>query len=132
MSPFLREWSKLNPGNDRIARDRPGIGLFENQIIVLGGSNPDNPDNEPTKLVESFSFETNQWTVWSSQLNIAREGPGVIQVEDQLYVIGGRGSDVNGSVEVWHSKDSTWRLVPELSVKHFDQEYVVSILQSQC
>ena len=80
----------------------------------------------------SFSFETNRWTVWSSQLNIAREGPGVIQVEDQLYVIGGRGSDVNGSVEVWHSKDSTWRLVPELNVKHFDQEYVVTILQSQC
>ena len=83
-------------------------------------------------LTRAIKKRKNQWTVWSSQLNIAREGPGVIQVEDQLYVIGGRGSDVNGSVEVWHSKDSIWRLVPELNVKHFDQEYVVSILQSQC
>ena len=79
---LFREWSKLNAENDRSTRDHPGIVLFKNQILVVGGSNE---NRELLKYIESYDFDTNQWSVWSSELNIAREGPGVIQIDESVY-----------------------------------------------
>ena len=56
--------------------------LFKNQILVVGGSNE---NRELLKSIESYDFDTNQWSVWSSELNIAREGPGVIQIDESVY-----------------------------------------------
>ena len=52
--------------------------------MVVGGSNE---NRELLKSIESYDFDTNQWTVWSSELNIAREGPGVIQIDESVYGI---------------------------------------------
>ena len=91
---------------------------------MVGGTDPDTRDN--MKLVESYNFET-----WNSSLigpmNVPREGPGVIQAEDSIWVVGGRGLDVNGSVEVYQNGE--WK-VQEHCVKHENQEYLLAILES--
>ena len=63
---------------------------------------------------------------------MAREGPGVIQIEDSLYVVGGRGLDVQGSVEIWNFQEQPdgWFICPDLQVKHYNQEYSLVLLQS--
>ena len=102
---------------------------------MVGGTHPEN--REPIKIVESFDFITNQWTIWPNELNIAREGPGVLQIDEKtIYVIGGRGADCQGTIEVWNSSDDPntdgWRIIPDLNVKHQNQEYVVTLLESEC
>ena len=47
-------------------------------------------------------------------------------------VIGGKGPDVNGTVEVWQPTEQKWILNSDLNVKHPDQEYVVTLLESHC
>ena len=63
---------------------------------------------------------------------MAREGPGVIQIEDSLYVVGGRGLDVQGSVEIWNFQEQPdgWFICPDLQVKHTNQEYSLAVLES--
>ena len=91
---------------------------------MVGGTDPDSRDN--MTLVESFDFET-----WSPSrimpTNVAREGPGVIQVEDSIWVVGGRGLDVNGSVEVYQNGE--WK-IQEHCVQHENQEYLLAILEA--
>ena len=53
---------------------------------------------------------------------------GVIQIENDLYVVGGRGLDVKGSVEIWNS-ETGWFICPDLQVKHHNQEYSVALLE---
>ena len=56
--------------------------------------------------------------------------------EKTIYVIGGRGADCQGTIEVWNSSDDPntdcWRIIPDLNVKHQNQEYVVTLLESEC
>ena len=92
--------------------------------MVVGGTE----NRESLKEIESIDLTGNTWTTWTSQLNIGREGPGVIQIENDLYVVGGRGVDVKGSVEIWNS-DSGWFICPDLQVKHHNQEYSVALLE---
>ena len=93
--------------------------------MVVGGTE----NRESLKDVETIDMSSNTWSTWTSQLNIGREGPGVIQIENELYVVGGRGIDVKGSVEIWNS-ESGWFICPDLHVKHQNQEYSVALLES--
>ena len=90
---------------------------------MVGGTDPDTREN--MTLVESFDLQS--WKRWSDELNIGREGPGVIQVQDTLWVVGGRGLGVNGSVEVYQKGKWT---IQEHSVKHENQEYLLAILEA--
>ena len=74
----------MNTANQRILRDHPGLCTYNDSYLVVGGSE----NRESLKDVESFDLTTNTWTKWNSQLNIGREGPGVIQVDNEIYVIG--------------------------------------------
>ncbi len=59
-----------------------------------------------------------------AELNVAREGPAVLQLEDgSVLVLGGRGVDVKGSVESCTGTGSPWQLRPEMTLHHADQEY---------
>jgi hypothetical protein len=99
------------------------------KIFAIGGSCSENRD--PLQTIEAWDQRSNSWQILSPGLNIAREGPGVIQVGQEIFVIGGRGQDTHGTVEVWNPDlaQSTWTLRPDLTVKNHDQEYLVDILE---
>ena len=73
----------MNTDNQRTLRDHPGLCTYNNSFLVVGGTE----NRESLNHVESIDWTTNTWTKWTSQLNIGREGPGVIQVENNIYVI---------------------------------------------
>ena len=125
-----RSWGNFPSNNQRLSRDHPGLAKFKNGILVVGGSE----DREPLDSVESFDFDLEaegpRWNLWEQKLNIPREGPGVLQVDEEtIFVVGGRGDNVDGSVEIW--KDSQWTLSPSLKVKHPNQEYHCILLENQ-
>lgn len=78
-------------------------------------------------------MDTQTWSTWENSLNIPREGPGLIQFNQFLFAIGGRGANVNGSIEVWNleQENQCWRILPHLKVKHSNQEYQLALWQSQ-
>lgn len=121
-----REWTRFNYNNERILRDHPGLASFYGDIVVLGGTAA-TENHEALDAIESFNMETNAWSIWPTKLNRARAGPAVIQVDQLLYVIGGRGQDVQGSVEVFDQV--SWTVRPDLTVNHPDQEYAVTLLK---
>ena len=125
---IYRTWTKLNTDNQRKLRDHPGLCTYNNSFLVVGGSE----NRESLNHVESIDWTTNTWTRWTSQLNIGREGPGVIQVGNNIYVIGGRGLEAKGTVEVWDSPEQPggWFINPDIQVKHHNQEYSVVLLES--
>ena len=120
---YYRSWSKITVRDERYSRDHPGLCTFQNQVVILGGTDPES--REAMKLIESYDFTT--WTRWNTELNIGREGPGVIQIDDSIWVVGGRGQDVKGSVEVY--ENGTWNLQKH-QVKHENQEYLLGILET--
>jgi len=67
------------------------------------------------------------WSRWDTELNIGREGPGVIQIDDSIWAVGGRGQEVKGSVEVY--QNGAW-LVQKHAVKHENQEYLLALLET--
>ena len=65
--------------------------------------------------------------LWEEELNFAREGPAVVQLEEgSILVLGGRGFEAQGSVEKWTGRG--WDLKPEMKLMHSDQEYCVVLI----
>ena len=65
--------------------------------------------------------------VWSRlpDLRLPREGPGVVDHDSKLYVIGGRGG--GGTVEVYDPAAAAWSVLEQKLVGQ-DQEYTAIVL----
>ena len=102
----------------RESRDRPGVGVLENKVYLVGGAST----RQLLDLVEVW--DGSNWSTLAP-LHKAREGPGVVGHGGQLYVIGGRGSE--GTVEKYDPATDTWTLL-DIKVGCPDQEYSAVIL----
>ena len=109
-------------------RDHSGLCSYDSTILAVGGTCSET--RRPLKAIESFNHQTRTWDPWESSLIIEREGPGVIQIDEKVYVIGGRGLEVLGTIEIYDSRTQTWTLGnDDLKVKHENQEYSVVLLE---
>ena len=125
---IFREWTRFTLSNERVPRDHPGLTSFNKGIIVIGGTAA-TENHETLDTIESFSHEANLWSIWPLKLCRPRSGPGAIQVDQRLFVIGGRGKDVEGSVEIFDQDTQSWSIHPDLVMKHPNTEYAVTLLK---
>ena len=58
-------------------------------------------------------------------ISLYREGPGVVEHDGLLWVVGGRGS--GGSVERYDSQMNTWEVMEE-KLRYQEQEYTAVVI----
>ena len=104
----------------RMSRDHPGVTrLGADSVIIAGGS----LGKEYLKQTEIYSANR-RWVI-AGDLNIGREGPGLVYVgEGAIWAIGGRGS--KGTVERFHHRQ--WQLVENLKVSQENDEYLAAVI----
>jgi len=119
LDPDLRWLPIPFKGDSRLSRDRPGIGEHMGNLIVAGGS----MERNLLTIVEEYDIQNRSWSRMPN-LNIPREGPAVIVVENQLWIVGGKigpgNEDQKGSVEIFDNESNKWILSDKSSSLHLN------------
>ena len=82
----------------------------------MGGYNSEGVLNDDS--VESYSFDTKQWTLWESQMAVPRWGHSAAVYRGQLLVLGGRDEiedDIN-NIEVYDPDTKQWKVHSNLTI----------------
>ena len=108
---------------ERSSRDHPGVATCGPGEIVIAGGSLGREYLKDTEWLHDDRWEKGQ------DLQVAREGPALVQVEledgnKHLLAIGGRGS--KGTVELY--KAGSWNVVEDLKVQQPNEEYVAVVL----
>ena len=87
-----------------------GVAELANKLYVTGGCvGPFN--NHPVSHVDCYDPDTNSWSQIAN-MNIARAGHGLVNLNGRLYAIGGYGYRYwVDSVEVYDPFNNTWPLL---------------------
>lgn len=107
-----------------ITRDAPGTILVKNKIYAVGGGLD---WDKPLNTVEFLDLEKNKWVMSAHQLHQKRFAPGLVQLGDYLYVVGGYdGVNALSSVEKMSLKTGEWSQATAMNFARWNEAVVVA------
>ena len=87
-------------------RSKPGVGVVDDKIFVIGGFD----DGQCLKTIEVYSEKRKRWEMMKVTMKTRRSNMGVAVIGDLIFIIGGwneRGDVVEEEVEVMNTKTQT-------------------------
>ncbi|MFW5433718.1 Kelch repeat-containing protein [Paenibacillus apiarius] len=110
--PATNTWTKKASLN--VSRADLTVQAYNGKIYAMGGWRRDDSGTYDVLEVEEYNPSTDTWTIINTTLSERRIGSTSVLVNNQIYVIGGGGSNPKG-VEAYDIDNNTWVTKPSLN-----------------